>query len=459
MQPSTRSPVRHVLAHRWSSVVLLAVLLVQIGIGLVLIRDLHNSHVEVQKIYDGSVHGLHMIGELEYDIQETRRATLYALTTTDGNLQVRYADQSREADRRVTEGILDNLHQAGTAEVRNAGMRLQRDWANYLAIRDEVLGLILESSTREAIDLDLSSGVPEFEKVHQDLDAIKRLYDRQASQRVAAVAEFSRLSTMKISAALVFGLLFGTVAIWAVQSIRMRSAVQLANLQMEFVASVSHELRTPVTAILSAGENIRDGLVHDAKCLREQGRIIATQAGHLSDLVSQVLLHAATGKDKPWHDVRVLRVTDVVESALADVTILLQESGITIEREIQAELPLVRGDLSVLSQCLQNLLVNAVKYSGASRSISISARSEATNNRFGVQISVRDYGVGIGDGDLAHIFEPFYRSSRAVASRIRGTGLGLSIAKRSAEAFGGKLTAVSTEGAGSVFTLHLPAVE
>jgi signal transduction histidine kinase len=239
----------------------------------------------------------------------------------------------------------------------------------------------------------------------------------------------------------------------------MQSAVQLAKLQMEFVASVSHELRTPVTAILSAGENIRDGIVHDPACLHEQGGIIATQAAYLSHLVSQVLLHAATGKDKPWHDVRVLRVTDVVESALADVAILLQGTGFTIEREIQAELPLVRGDLSVLSQCLQNLLVNAFKYSGDSRSISISARAEATNNWFGVQISVRDHGVGIGEGDLAHIFEPFYRSSRAVASRIRGTGLGLSIAKRSAEAFGGKLTVVSTEGVGSVFTLHLPAIE
>jgi two-component system phosphate regulon sensor histidine kinase PhoR len=200
-------------------------------------------------------------------------------------------------------------------------------------------------------------------------------------------------------------------------------------------------------------------MVHDGECLREQGGIIATQAAYLSDLVSQVLSHAATGKDKPWHDVRMLRVTDVVESALVDLAILVPGTGFTIEREIQAELPLVRGDLSVLSQCLQNLLVNAVKYSGDSRSISISARTEATNNSFGVQISVRDHGIGIGDGDLAHIFEPFYRSSRAVASRVRGTGLGLSIAKRSAEAFGGKLTVISTEGVGSVFTLHLPAVE
>ena len=106
----------------------------------------------------------------------------------------------------------------------------------------------------------------------------------------------------------------------------------------------------------------------------------------------------------------------------------------------------------------ENLLVNAVKYSGRSRSIGISARiDEAANGGPEVRISVRDRGIGIGRADLPHVFEPFYRSRRAVAARIRGTGLGLSIAKRSAEASGGKLTVMSEEGVGSVFTLHLPA--
>ena len=74
-----------------------------------------------------------------------------------------------------------------------------------------------------------------------------------------------------------------------------------------------------------------------------------------------------------------------------------------------------------------------------------------------MRISVRDHGVGISDADLKHLFKPFYRSPRAVAAQIHGAGLGLSIAKRSAEAFGGRLSVTSEEGVGSVFTLHLPA--
>jgi hypothetical protein len=76
-------------------------------IGAVVIRDLQTANDEAQKMYAGSVHGIQRIGELQYDTQETRRATLYALTTNDSNLQVEYADQSRAADQRVKDGIAE----------------------------------------------------------------------------------------------------------------------------------------------------------------------------------------------------------------------------------------------------------------------------------------------------------------------------------------------------------------
>lgn len=452
-----KTSVRNMLSRSTSSILVFLVLLVEAGVGLVVVWDLHNSYLEVEKIYGGSVRGLHRIGELQYYAQETRRSTLYALTTNNGNLQVNYADQSREADHRVTEGIADYLRQARTPEELSAGQRLKDDWSTYLTIRDEVLGLILENSSKEAIDLDLSSGVPRFGQVHQDLEDIKRLYDRQASDRLAAIATFSRRSVVKLTAALCFGLLFGGIAIWTIQQGRVRSTLELAKLQMDFFASASHELRTPLAVIRSAGENIRDGVVSEDEDLREHASIITTQASHLTDLVSQVLLYAATGKDRPWHEVRSLQVSQVIESSLSNVAFLLEGTGFTVEQKIQTGLPPIDGDLSVLSQCLQNLLVNAVKYSGHSRSIGISAQiGETTKNGTEVRISVWDRGIGISNVDLAHVFEPFYRSPQAVAARIRGTGLGLSIAKRSAEASGGKLTVVSEEGAGSIFTLHLP---
>src|SRR6516164_10011492 len=211
-------------------------------VGVFVIRDLQTANAEAQNIYAVSVQGLREIGELQFDAQETRRATLYALTTNDSNLQLEYADQSRDADRRVTDGITEYRQQAKQPVEVELANRLNRDWANYLPVRDEVLALILEGSTAEAVHLDLSGGVPSFERVRQDLNEVKRLYEDQASQRLATVVGTSRRSALRLIGILGFAFLLSSAAVWAIQRSRMLSAIQLAKLQMEFVASVSHEL-------------------------------------------------------------------------------------------------------------------------------------------------------------------------------------------------------------------------
>src|SRR5579863_1274738 len=98
---------------RYSSALLLLLLVgLEAGVVRFVIRDVRSANSEVQRMYAWSVLGLRRIGGLQYDTQETRRSTLYALTTNDSNLQVEYADQSREADRRVTDGIAEYLKQA-----------------------------------------------------------------------------------------------------------------------------------------------------------------------------------------------------------------------------------------------------------------------------------------------------------------------------------------------------------
>jgi signal transduction histidine kinase len=227
---------------------------------------------------------------------------------------------------------------------------------------------------------------------------------------------------------------------------------------MEIVACVLHELRNPITAILSAGENIRDGLLMDKDSLREEGSIIIAQAMRLMSLGDQILLYASTGKPGPRRDMRALTVVDVIDHAVNCTFILLEQGKFTLEREIQPGLPALYGDLSLLSQCLQNLITNAVKYSGQSRWLGVSAvvTASSSSGQEEIQISVRDCGMGISEEDLPHIFEPFYRSRRPAVSQIRGSGLGLSIAKGCAEACGGTLSVVSEEGVGCLFTLHLP---
>jgi signal transduction histidine kinase len=246
-------------------------------------------------------------------------------------------------------------------------------------------------------------------------------------------------------------LLMASMALIVIASQRAQA---LANLKMDFVASVSHELRTPLAAILSAGQNITDGFVPDFKVY---GSIITSQARQLIDLVDQILLFASMKGDKENYSLQPLELTDVLDQVRRNTAVLLEQTGFAVDFLMPESLPRVLGDARLLARCLQNLIGNAVKYSGASRRISISAHwEELAGAEKQVQISVRDRGIGVSSAELEHIFEPFYRSPRVVAAQIHGTGLGLAVTKQLAEAMGGRVSVASEVGVGSVFTLHLP---
>ena len=445
------------LSRHVSLVLLFLVLFAEAWVVLFVMRDLSRSYATVEKMYNGSVEGLLRIGDMQYDVQEARRRTLYALTTNDGSLEVTYADQSRDADRGVTQGIAQYLAEARTPQETRTGQQLAKDWNDYLKVRDEVLELILKNSPKEAIQLDLNRGVREFDRVWRDLDEVKQSYDAQASQQLATLAGLSRASMSWLTAALVCGLFLGTIAIWAIQRSRVRNAIELAKLQMDFVASVSHELRTPLTAILTAGENIRDGMAFDPDHLFQQGAVITDQAHHLMGIVEQVLQFSATREAKLAHSLRELQANEVIEDALRSTHGLIEEAGFSVETKIESDLPPILADLSLLSQSMQNLIVNAIKYSKNHRWIGISARLDREENA--ILMSVEDRGIGIQDSEVSRIFEPFYRSPQVIGAKIRGTGLGLSIAKRSVEVFGGRLSVSSGMGVGSMFTMHLPVAK
>lgn len=456
VQPRDR--VLGVFSRYPSALLLLVVFSVEVGVGMFVIRDVRTASVEAQQMYARSVLGLRQIGELQYQAQETRRSTLYALTTNDSNLQVEYADQSREADRRVTEGIAEYLKQARMPNEIEVGRGLQRDWSAYLKVRDEVLASILEGSIKEAVDMDLNGGVPSFERVRQDLEEIKRLYDEQASDQLARVGASSRRSTVRLVGVVCFTLIFATFSVWAIQRSRMLGAIQFAKLQMDFVTSISHELRTPLAVIRSAAENIADGVVGGKEQLARYGSVIRNQSRQITDLVNEILLFASTRNEKKRYTMRPVQASEIIGLAMENTAELVREAGFVVEQHIEPDLPGFIGDLSALSQCLQNLIGNAIKYSGQTRWICIRAFLAEVRipGHREIQISVQDRGIGIDKSELPHIFEPFYRSPAVSAAQIHGTGLGLPIAQRIAEAMNGKLTVESKLGSGSTFTLHLP---
>jgi signal transduction histidine kinase len=247
------------------------------------------------------------------------------------------------------------------------------------------------------------------------------------------------------------GALLLLVASMSMLVITSNRAQRLARLQMDFVTAVSHELRTPLTVIGSAADNLAAGVVDSPDRLREYGTVIGTEVGQLSGLVERILLFAAMREGRQRYTMEPLNVADIIDTALANTDGLIRADHVTVERDVDPDLPAVTADAFALSQCLE-------KYGQAGRWIGIRARAVVDGRGVtDVQVSVSDRGMGIAPAELSRIFEPFYRGVSARAAQIHGTGLGLALARQLAEAMGGSLDAASVPGRGSTFTLHLPA--
>jgi len=257
-----------------------------------------------------------------------------------------------------------------------------------------------------------------------------------------------------------FGVLFLLVVSMAILIITSTRAQRFAKLQMDFVTAVSHELRTPLTVISSAAENIAHGVVEGKQQLEQYGSVIGAQARKLFEMVEQILLFAAIREGKQRYSLRPLDVTEILDAALSGTAGLIRTAGFHVEQTVEPHLPQIFGDLAALSQCVQNLITNALKYGNDQKWIGIAARlTEHGLTGKEIQISITDRGIGIAPAELRHIFEPFYRSPSVMAAQIHGTGLGLPLAKSIVESMNGQVTVKSTQGGGSTFTLHLPYVE
>jgi len=238
--------------------------------------------------------------------------------------------------------------------------------------------------------------------------------------------------------------------------IATRRAQLLARLQMEFVAGVSHELRTPLAVIASAADNIADGIVEDKSKIARYGEVIRSHAKQLNHLVEEILLFAASQQGHHRFNFVLTNPSELVETALARSSELIRAAGFTVDSEVQPNLGGVRVDPGACAHCLQNLIVNAIKYGGEDRWIGVRACAVTETHGPEIQIAVEDHGPGIPAFEQQRIFDPFYRGHAATSAQIHGTGLGLALARRIAEGMGGKLSVTSELGKGSTFVLHLP---
>lgn len=287
-----------------------------------------------------------------------------------------------------------------------------------------------------------------------DNEGWRLLVKHRAGSLEAAVGNVRRRNL-----AISFGILLLLGASVGFIVLSSRRAERLAAQQMEFVAGVSHELRTPLAVICSAAENLADGVIDNRDQIKRYGGLIRDEGRRLTGMVEQVLEFAGAQSGRKTYELRPTDLNRVIEDAIAACHLQLAEGGFELEQNIAADLPLVTADASALSRAIQNLLNNAMKYSGDSRWIGLSVElGKSKNSPTELRIKVSDRGLGISQSELPHIFEPFYRGKEVTASQIHGNGLGLSLVKHIVDEHGGDARVESKVGQGSSFMLSLPII-
>ncbi|GIN86714.1 PAS domain-containing sensor histidine kinase [Heyndrickxia sporothermodurans] len=219
----------------------------------------------------------------------------------------------------------------------------------------------------------------------------------------------------------------------------------------EFVSNVSHELRTPLTTMRSYLEALAEGAWEDKEIAPRFLTVTQNETERMIRLVNDLLkLSKMDSRDyqlnKEW--------VNIVEyfHHVIDRFEMAKDQNVTFKRKLPTSALFIEVDLDKLTQVLDNIISNALKYSPDGGQITFRIRIQEEM----VELSISDQGMGIPKDNLKKIFERFYRVDKARTRKMGGSGLGLAIAKEMVEAHGGNIWARSEEGKGTTIYITLP---
>lgn len=239
----------------------------------------------------------------------------------------------------------------------------------------------------------------------------------------------------------------------------MRREREAERAKSELLSNISHELRTPLVPIKGYAELLLRRKVPEAKARQSLEEIV--EAADRLELVVQRLLDVAAQDATPLNVRREpVPIRPLLESVVTRWKSRV-DSKHQITRRVSRDLPPLTGDRRLLERCLDELVDNAVKFSPAGGTVSVTATMSSNGAVDGegspaVQISVRDHGIGIPDDRLDRIFEDFAQVDSSPTRRFGGLGLGLALVRRIVHAHHGELLCDTVPGEGSTFSIVLP---
>lgn len=226
----------------------------------------------------------------------------------------------------------------------------------------------------------------------------------------------------------------------------------LERIRTDFVANASHELKTPITAIRGLSETVVGDPDVDRATLMQFMERIHSQSIRLSHLVTDLMTISRLESDQNMSEFTLINFSDLVSRALRAAHTALDAKQHRLDLALPAYKVEVSGDRQHLSQLLDNLIDNAIKYTPEKGQIHVRLRVDAVD----MILEVEDSGIGISPQYQQRVFERFYRVDKARSQSLGGTGLGLSIVKNIAERHNGNVSVISQLGVGSVFIFRMP---
>ncbi len=223
---------------------------------------------------------------------------------------------------------------------------------------------------------------------------------------------------------------------------KLNQSERLAHLGT-MVATVSHEIKSPLGIIRSTAELLEKRISKVAPGNEQLARIIVDETTRLNGIVMEFLDFARPQEPK----LEQVDMNRVVGRALQFIEPNAREQGVELRAELDATLPVIQGDQEMLYRALLNILVNGLQAIQGHGILQVTTSSAGDH---GIQIKVRDNGVGMTADKAAKIFKPFF------SDKNRGTGLGLAICQNIIDQHHGAITVESNEGEGTIFTIKLP---
>ncbi len=216
---------------------------------------------------------------------------------------------------------------------------------------------------------------------------------------------------------------------------------EMESMRQEFTANVSHELKTPLTSISGYAEMIEAGIVKEEDIKNFAGRI-RKESARLLSLISDIILLSRLDNSQKAEAIRkeTVNLLTIAQKCADDIAVQAERQGVVVR--VSGEEYIMRGNITLLTELVQNLCDNAVRYNrDKDGKVDI-----IVGNGF---IDVKDTGIGIPPEHRARIFERFYRVDKSRSKERGGTGLGLAIVKHICELYDAKIELKSSEGFGT----------